>query len=353
MREVLPDIDRWRAKGDSIAVATVVQTWGSAPRGVGAKMAMTRGGEIAGSVSGGCVEGAVYEAGIEALKTGRPRLLHFGVADDTAWEVGLACGGTIEVFVEPLDSVWYETVRAAVLSDKPAATAMVLQGPDDLVGKSLTILEGGELSGTMSLEMVASAASAAQDGLARGAPERLRLAGPDPEARSLDVFVDVQLPAPTLVIVGGVHIAIALADLAKTLGYRTVLIDPRAAFGSEARFPHIDQLVQEWPDEALTQVRLTRSTAVAALTHDPKLDDPALQVALTSPAFYVGALGSLKTQANRRQRLAEAGLTEAQLARLHGPIGLDLGARTPEEIALAVMAQIVQARNRNIPSENR
>ena len=345
MRDVLPDIDRWRAKGVSIAVATVIQTWGSAPRGVGARMAMTREGEIAGSVSGGCVEGAVYESGMEVLKTGRPQLLHFGVADDTAWEVGLACGGIIEIFVEPLDSVWYETVRAALLSDKPAATAVVLQGSDDLVGKSLTVLEGGELSGTMSLEMVAATASAAQDGLARGEPARLTLAGPDSEARSLDVFVDVQLPAPKLVIVGGVHIAIALAGLAKTLGYRTVLIDPRAAFGSEARFPHVDQLVQEWPDEALTQVHLTRSTAVAALTHDPKLDDPALLVALTSPAFYVGALGSLKTQTKRRQRLLEAGLTETQLARLHGPIGLDLGARTPEEIALAIMGEIVECRN--------
>jgi len=346
MRDVLPSIDRWLARGEPIALATVIQTWGSAPRGVGAKMAMTAGGEIAGSVSGGCVEGAVFETGSEVLKTGRPQLLHFGVADDTAWEVGLACGGTIEVFVEKLDLAHYDTLRTALIEEQPAATVTVVRGPEEYLGRTLTLFAGGEIFGALSNGPDSIATSAAREALASGESKRLTLTPPD--AAPLEVFVEVLLPSPTLVIVGGVHIAIALASLAKTLGYRTILVDPRKAFGSEARFPHVDHLIQTWPEEALAQVRLNRSTAVATLTHDPKLDDPALRVALHSPAFYVGALGSLRTQAQRRERLAEAGFTEAQLDRLHGPIGLSIGASTPEEIALAVMAQIVAVRNKQI-----
>jgi len=346
MRDVLPSIDRWLARGEPIALATVIQTWGSAPRGVGAKMAMTAGGEIAGSVSGGCVEGAVFETGSEVLKTGRPQLLHFGVADDTAWEVGLACGGTIEVFVEKLDLAHYDTLRTALIEEQPAATVTVVRGPEEYLGRTLTLFAGGEIFGALSNGPDSIATSAAREALASGESKRLTLTPPD--AAPLEVFVEVLLPSPTLVIVGGVHIAIALASLAKTLGYRTILVDPRKAFGSEARFPHVDHLIRAWPEEALAQVNLNRSTAVATLTHDPKLDDPALRVALHSPAFYVGALGSLRTQAQRRERLAEAGFTEAQLDRLHGPIGLSIGASTPEEIALAVMAQIVAVRNKQI-----
>src|SRR3989304_5452175 len=162
---------------------------------------------------------------------------------------------------------------------------------------------------------------------------------------SIEIFLEVIPPPPTLIAVGGVHITIALMALAKTLGYRTVVVDPRSAFGSEARFPHVDQLIQLWPQEAFQQIPLTRSTAVAMLTHDPKLDDPALKIALPSPALYGGALGSKTTQAKRRQRLLENGVTEAQLNRLHGPIGLEIGAGTPEEIAMSIMAEIVSARN--------
>jgi xanthine dehydrogenase accessory factor len=165
-----------------------------------------------------------------------------------------------------------------------------------------------------------------------------------PGRKEIEIFIDVILPSPVLVIVGGTHISIALADLARILGFRTIIVDPRRSFGNQARFPNVDQLIKAWPDQALSDIGLNRSTAVATLTHDPKLDDPALIVALTSPAFYVGALGSKKTQARRRQRLLEAGLSEAQLDRLHGPIGLDIHARTPEEIALSIMAEIVAAR---------
>jgi xanthine dehydrogenase accessory factor len=342
MRDVIVDIDRWRAQSKPVALATVIQTWGSAPRGVGSKMALTPENEIAGSVSGGCVEGAVYEAGLEVLETGRARLLHFGVADDTAWEVGLACGGTIEVFVQRLDPAFHSALRAALLEERSFATVTVVRGPAGLLGQEVLLDSDGSVVGSLGDDVGAAALNAAHGALAEGQSRRVVLTE-YPEL--VEAFIEVTLPSPTLIVVGGVHIAIALAALAKTLGYRTVVVDPRKAFGSEARFPHVDQLIQAWPDEALAQVDLTRSTAVAMLTHDPKLDDPGLKVALPSPAFYVGALGSRTTQEKRRRRLLAEGLTDAHLSRLRGPIGLDLGGRTPEEIALAVMAEIVAARN--------
>ncbi|MBI3763744.1 MAG: XdhC family protein [Chloroflexi bacterium] len=338
---MLSDIDRWTERGDAVALATVIQTWGSAPREVGAKMAMTADGEIAGSVSGGCVEGAVFETGADVLKTARPTLLHFGVADDTAWSVGLACGGTIEVFVEPLAREWFQALRECLTAERPAATVTVVRGPEQRLGRKMLVTDDGPVRGTIGEGADELALAAARKALAAGQSERVALAVAEPT----EVFVEVYLPSPALVIVGGVHIAIALASLAKTLGYRTIVVDPRKAFGAETRFPHVDRLIQSWPDEALTEIGLSRSTAVAMLTHDPKLDDPGLKVALPSPAFYVGALGSRKTQDKRRKRLLAEGLTEAQLDRLRGPIGLDIGARTPEEIALGVMAEIVAARN--------
>jgi xanthine dehydrogenase accessory factor len=342
MREVVSDIDRWLSQQKRIALATVIQTWGSAPRGVGAKMALTADGEIAGSVSGGCVEGAVFETGVNSLKSGQPELLSFGVADETAWEVGLACGGSIRVFVQPLNTPMYGAVRAALSEERPAATITVVKGPADMLGRTLFIREDGDAVGELGGGLDEPARQAARSALAEGFSKPVSLPGQD---QAVEIFVDVMLPSPTLIAVGGVHIAIALTAIAKSLGYRTIVVDPRRSFGSDTRFPHVDRLIQEWPDDALQQIGLTRSTAVAMLTHDPKLDDPALKMALPSPAFYVGALGSQKTQAQRRQRLLEAGLSAAQVDRLHGPIGLGIGAKTPEEIALAVMAQIVAARN--------
>jgi xanthine dehydrogenase accessory factor len=336
MRDVMQDIDRWQGEGKAIALATVVQTWGSSPRAAGAKMALTPHHDISGSVSGGCVEGAVYEEGAQALNLNRPKLLHFGVADETAWEVGLACGGSIDVFVQPLDAEIYKTIRTALLDNQPFATVTVIAGN---AGSALVLYADGSVVGSTGAAWEAPALAAARVALNDGQSRRQKLGS------ETEIFIEVTLPPPTLIIVGGVHIAIALTALAKTLGYHTIVVDPRAAFGSEARFPHADKLIQAWPDEALAQIPLTRSTAVAMLTHDPKLDDPALKLALPSEAFYVGALGSPSTQAKRRARLLDEGLTESQINRLYGPIGLDLGGRTPEEIALAVMGQVVAARN--------
>jgi xanthine dehydrogenase accessory factor len=339
IRDILPDIDTWRAENKSIALATVVQTWGSSPRRAGAKMALTPDGNITGSVSGGCVEGAVVDAGIDVLKSNRPQLLHFGVADETAWEVGLACGGSIDIFVKPLDVEIFSPLRSLLLDEKSAVLVTVIRGPDEILGREMLVREDGTVTGTIKDELNEPVQDLAREALAQGESRRAMLSD------DVEVFVEVISPPPTLVAVGGVHITIALMALAKTLGYRTVVVDPRSAFGNETRFPHVDQLIQSWPQEAFQQIPINRSTAVAMLTHDPKLDDPALKIALPSPAFYVGALGSRTTQAKRRQRLLDDGLTQEQLDRLHGPIGLDIGAGTPEEIAISIMAEIVAARN--------
>jgi xanthine dehydrogenase accessory factor len=338
MRDVMPEIDRWQAAGESVALATVVETWGSAPRLPGAKMAVITSGAIAGSVSGGCVEGAVVAAALETLRTGAPRLLHFGVADETAWAVGLACGGSIDVFVAPLEAGVYAAQHEALLADRAFAVATVIAGSHDLLGRKLMLGADGSRAGSLGSALDTAVEAAVRLALAEGSSRRDTLP-------PVEIFVEVVLPAPTLVMVGGVHIAVALTTLARSLGYRTIVVDPRRGFGNEARFPHADRLISDWPDDALAALGLNASAAVAMLTHDPKLDDPALRVALRSPAFYVGALGSKKTQQRRRQRLLEAGLSQEHLDRLRAPIGLDLGGRSPEEIALAVMAEIVAARN--------
>jgi xanthine dehydrogenase accessory factor len=344
MRDILPDLDKWRADGkpQSIALATVIQTWGSSPRRAGAKMALTPDGKITGSVSGGCVEGAVFDTGVEVLKSDRPQLLHFGVADETAWEVGLACGGSIDIFVKPLDTDFFNAVRATLVDERPAVLVSLVRGPDEVLGREMLVEEDGKVTGSLAQDLDAQALELAKETLAGGESRRAMLNA------DTEVFMEVILPPPTLIAVGGVHITIALMALAKTLGYRTLVVDPRSAFGNQERFPNVDRLIQLWPDEAFEQIPLTRSTAVAMLTHDPKLDDPALKIALPSRAFYVGALGSKTTQAKRRQRLLEEGLTEEQLDRLHGPIGLKIGAGTPEEIAMSIMAEIVAARNHTL-----
>ncbi len=334
MREVIDDIARWLADGETgIALATVLATWGSAPRKAGAKLAFTAGGAaISGSVSGGCVEGAVIEAGGEVLADGRPRLLRFGVADETAWSVGLACGGTIEVFVERLDVAAYEAARRWIEAGTSGALLTAIVGPEEWLGRKATVERGPVVAGSLAVALDADIVT--QANAARHA-QRITT------AQGLELFIDPIRPSPALVMVGGAHIAVALARLARVLGYRTVVIDPRRAFGSTARFPEVDRLVQAWPDKALAEEPLTADSAVVTLSHDPKIDDPALRAALSSDAFYIGALGSRKTHAARRERLAAEGFSAAQLARIHAPIGLDIGAQTPEEIAVAILGQVI------------
>jgi len=333
VRDILDDVERWVSEGTPVATATVLETWGSAPRPAGGKMAVPADGRIAGSVSGGCVENAVVEAARQTLATGIPQRLKFGIADDTAWGVGLACGGSIEVFVECLPAELFGAIREALREERRAAVATVVAGTSDRLGRKVAAFDDGRVLG----ELDGAAADAARSGLAGGASRRVESGGEE-------IFVDVLAPSAKLVIVGGVHIAIALVTLSKAVGYRTILVDPREAFGNAGRFPHADQILNAWPDRGLAEAGLHAGTAVAVLTHDPKLDDPAILTALRSPAFYVGALGSRKTQEKRRRRLLEAGATEEELSRLHGPIGLPLGGRSPEEIAMAIMAEVVAVR---------
>jgi xanthine dehydrogenase accessory factor len=275
------------------------------------------------------------ETALESIKTGRGQLLHFGVADEAAWEVGLACGGSIDIFVQPLDRVFLNSLRSAWVDSTNSVHIIVIRGSEHILGREMLVREDGSVIGTIGKLREKKALDLAHEVFSSGKSQRLLL---DEET---ELFLDFISPPPTLISVGGVHIATALTSMAKTLGYRTVVIDPRGAWGSEERFPHVDRLIPSWPEEAFRQTGITSSTAVIILTHDPKLDDEALRIALRSPAFYIGALGSRKTNAGRRERLLSEGIPEQLFSRLHAPIGLDIHAQSPEEIALAIMAEVV------------
>lgn len=347
MIDVIHKVNEWLADEMDIAIAIVVKTWGSSPRQAGAWMVINGRGDFDGSVSGGCVEGAVIEEALHSIRAQQPKMLHFGVADETAWEVGLACGGEIDVFINPLDGKDSQTrknfreIADAIGGDHKYSMAHLIRGSEDSVGGYWFSSAMGTI-GTLGEELQSFAGLQAQEikAKSKATAEISKVGEPDGE-----LFIEFHPPARKLIIVGGVHIAIPLAHQAKFLGYRVFIVDPRSAFGKETRFPHVDGLFTAWPDKALDEIGLDSGTAVAVLTHDPKIDDPALSKALASSAFYIGALGSKRTQKDRRRRLLESGLTVDQLARLYGPIGLDLGGREPEEIALSIMAEIVAARS--------
>jgi len=308
--------------GRGVAVATVVETFGSAPRPVGSHLVVDEAGVFCGSVSGGCVEGEVVTAALDVIEDGAPRLLNFGVADEAAWRAGLPCGGCVSVYVQKLDAACVKLL--AELSDEYAqrrACALV------------TPLDGGQ-------PWLLRSSDAKEDPPA----ETLR-AGQSVliERGSRRMFVYVHRPPTRLVIVGAVHVAQVLSSMARAAGFDVVIIDPRAAFAARERFPDVTVITQ-WPDEALPRLGFDGFTALAALSHDPKIDDAALRLALSSDCFYVGALGSMTSRARRVERLTAAGLTESALTRLRAPIGLDIGAVSPAEIAISVMGEIVLTR---------
>ncbi len=336
MKELLADIERWRDAGKKVAIATVVQAYGSAPRRPGAKMAISEEGEFVGSVSGGCVENDVVEHARQVLEEDQARLVPYGISDDMAFNVGLACGGRIEVFIQPLGRLFP--------LEKPVAFAYSIEGPN--VGSGLLAWEFGKHRGSLGQgdafdDEVATRAIAA---LGEGAPVQLKLE--DAPEGATRVFVDTYPAQPTIVIFGAVHIGVALAKLAKATGvFRVVVVDARGVWATEERFPDVDEIHVMHADDYLKEHPLGSNAYVAVLSHDPKLDDPALIGALPSRARFVGAIGSPKTQAARRERLAAAGLTEEQISRLHGPVGLDIGAQTPEEIGVAILGQMIAAKN--------
>ncbi|MFD0858107.1 XdhC family protein [Roseovarius aquimarinus] len=306
----------WHRDGKGAALATVTQTWGSAPRRVGAMLAISGAGDMAGSVSGGCVEGAVVAEALEAIGDGEARHLEYGVADGDAFAVGLACGGTIRILVQPMGGALPEAVLADLVAAREARRPAALITPE---------------RGAPRLET-------------RGFEERFRADRSGFDEESGD-FVAVHNPPLRLIVVGAVHIAQALVPMARIAGYDPTVIDPRAAFASEARFPGT-RLMEDWPDDAVRALGLDTRTALVLLTHDPKLDDPALNEALRSGVFYIGALGSTRTHAKRLERMRAAGFTEAECARIHGPIGLDIGAAGPAEIAVSILAQMTQVLRR-------
>ncbi|MHA6264056.1 XdhC family protein [Arenibacterium sp. CAU 1754] len=301
----------WHRDGVGAALATVVETWGSAPRRTGAQLAIGGDGRIEGSVSGGCVEGAVIVEALEALEKGEHRLLEFGVSDEDAFAVGLACGGTIRVLVEPVGAVLPVDMLEELVEARKNRRPLTYEVNVDTGQRSLSFDRY---------------------------PDRMRMdrSGFEEDGKT---FVAVHNPPLRLIVVGAVHIAQALVPMARIAGYDPVLIDPREAFGSETRFPG-EKILQDWPDEAVTNIGLDSRTALVLLTHDPKLDDPALMAALNADVFYIGALGSTRTHAKRVTRLEEAGFSAEQIGLIHGPIGLDIGAAGPAEIAVAVLAQM-------------
>lgn len=344
MRDVVEQLEDWLGKGEEVALATVVDTWGSSPRAVGAKMGLTLSGGLVGSVSGGCVEGAVVEAGQRILRGEGPQLLHFGVADETAWGVGLACGGEIDVYVSRLEGEQFEFIQGAFEQHVPVATLTVVQGPETVLGRQMSGRgnEAEELWGSIGAGLDGAALSQLRRGIRINRSFRIDLESEE-LSEPVVAFVDVLPPSPKLIMIGGAHITVALASIARRLGHETVVIDPRKAFSTQERFPDVDSLLQIWPQQAMAELDLNTSTAVVVLTHDPKIDDPALMAALSSPAYYIGALGSRRTHEKRIRRLLEAGASEEELARVHAPIGLEIGAKSPEEIAVAIMAEVIEA----------
>jgi xanthine dehydrogenase accessory factor len=361
VRDILDPISKWWDAGETFGLATVVRTFSSAPREPGAAMAVAADGEVVGSVSGGCVEGAVYELANEVKGNGRPVLQRYGISDDDAFAVGLTCGGIIDIFVEPASQHSFPElgeVAAAVRADEPVAVATVIAGPGQVGARRVIWTAGGGPDGGFALDGRRSSGTLgsgdrldqAVDDDARGMLAQgltgVRRYGPDGERRrdELSVFVQSFAPPPRMLVFGAIDFAAAVARAGKFLGYRVTVCDARPIFATRARFPDADEVVTDWPHRYLAGQTVDARTVICVLTHDPKFDVPLLEVALRTPAAYIGAMGSRRTHDDRLARLREIGVTEDELARLRSPIGLDLGARTPEETAVAIAAELIQLR---------
>jgi xanthine dehydrogenase accessory factor len=349
VRELLADLDRWLSEGRRVALATLIAVEGSGPRAPGAALAVSDAGEVSGSVSGGCVEGAVVEAALSVLDGSPPHVVRFAAADAAGLEPGLPCGGALRIFVAELrgerDGAPFALVRDAVRAAAPVALCTVLEGAH--AGATLAAAADGETRGTLGdAELDRAVTRDARALLAQGLT-RLRRYGGRGQTREagVEVFVASFASPPTLVLCGAIDFTASLCRIGKVLGYRVVICDARAAFATPARFPEADEVVVEWPDRYLAKADLDERSAIAVLTHDPKFDVPALQAAVKTPAAYVGAMGSRLTHRDRVERLREAGMSEAEIARISAPAGLDLGAATPEETALSILAEVVALRS--------
>jgi xanthine dehydrogenase accessory factor len=352
VRDILHKITKWWEAGETFGLATVVRTYRSAPRDPGAALAVSASGdsEVIGSVSGGCVEGAVYELALDVCQTATPVLQTYGVSDDDAFAVGLTCGGIIDIFVEPVDRDRFPElgeIAAAVERGEPVAVATVIDGPGQTGARRVIWpADGAGASGTLGSERLDAAVDDDARGMLAQGLTGIRRYGAHGERRGdeLSVFVNSFAPPPRMLVFGAIDFAAAVARVGKFLGYHVTVCDARKVFATASRFPDADEVVVEWPHRFLAAIDVDARTVICVLTHDPKFDVPLLEVALRTPAGYIGAMGSRRTHDDRLARLREAGLTEAELARLRSPIGLDLGARTPEETAVSIAAELIQLR---------
>jgi len=342
MRDILADLDRWHAAGEEVAIATLVDVRGSAPRLPGARLAVTRGGGMAGSVSGGCVENDVVERARTVLDSGRPALASYGISDESAFAVGLACGGAIDVLIEPFVATpEWEALRRSIDTSEAAAWAVGI-APEALLGRHLVVLHDGRAVGSIDAALDARVAEESRRLLRDGGAGVVRVPFHGEEGR---VFVEAFPPPMRLFVVGATHAASALCRVARRLGFRVTVVDARGVYATPERFPEADELVCARPEEVLAAARLDARSYVVTLTHDPKFDLPVLACALRSEARYVGAMGSRKTRERRKAELSAMGLGAAELGRLYSPIGLDIGARTPEEIAISIAAELLAVRS--------
>ena len=324
--KIFQTITEWRLQDKPAALVTVISTWGSAPRPLGSHLAVNHDLEFVGSVSGGCIENAVIEEALQVLDSGTPRTLEYGVSNEMAWEVGLACGGRIQLYVEPVKDEILTRLLTEQTAKRPVALLTRLYNGAQCIFASSDSVEGAHHFSAAELAIARETIAVHHSGLLHDG----------------DLFLRIYDPPLRLIIVGAVHIAQALIPMAQQTDFDVTVVDPRQHWLSSTRFPNITRKTS-WPDQVLQQLDLDQYTAIVILSHDPKLDDPALAVALRSSVFYIGALGSRRTHAARLQRLHELGFSETETTRIHAPIGLNIGAQSPAEIAVAILAEIIQA----------
>ncbi|MGW0572222.1 XdhC family protein [Streptomyces tauricus] len=352
MLDIAEELHRWVQQGRDFAVATVVAVGGSAPRPPGAALAVDAAGTATGSVSGGCVEGAVYDLCQQALEDGEPVLERFGYSDEDAFAVGLTCGGIIDILVTPVHASSplrevFASALAAAAGEEAAALARVVSGPAELQGRALLVRTDGPYEGSFGAhpELDRTVAQEARAFLDAGRTGTLEIGEQGSRCGApLTVLVESSAPPPRMIVFGAIDFASALVRIGKFLGYRVTVCDARPVFATAARFPEADEIVVEWPHTYLERTEVDARTVLCVLTHDAKFDVPLLALALRLPVAYVGAMGSRRTHLDRNERLREVGVTDRELARLRSPIGLDLGARTPEETALSIASEIVANR---------
>jgi xanthine dehydrogenase accessory factor len=322
---LLKQVDKWLSNGEQVAIATVIGTWGSSPRPVGSQLSVNSSGAFVGSVSGGCIEGSVIEEALSTITDGEIRILNFGVTNEQAWEVGLACGGDIKIMIERVEN---KDSIVNLLMNRPVARVI------NLTTKKSSCVTPSSVTGDLKLNT--------------NMLTKMRLDIRHNQSKLYkddddELFLQVYNPALRCAIIGAVHISQALVPMAQIAGFNVTIVDPRGSFATKERFPNVS-ITDAWPDDAMRTFSADSRTAVVTLTHDPKLDDPALEIALKTEAFYIGSLGSRKTHASRIERLQELGFSKNDLARINAPIGLNIGAKSPSEIAVAILAEIIAAR---------